>query len=107
MLFPAVGGGGDPNALDAMTGDVNWFCGGGEATCKGGATGDMNWFRGGGEVTRVAGPDDVVRDNPPKSSRILVIVLLGVVATGEVMDSSTPADISKSSKFSTFDFVVA
>jgi hypothetical protein len=87
MLFPAVGGGGDPNALDAMTGDVNWFCGGGEATCKGGATGDMNWFRGGGDMTRVAGPDDV--------------------ATGEVMDSSTPADISKSSKFSTFDFVVA
>jgi hypothetical protein len=58
-------------------------------------------------VTREAGPDEVARDKPPKSSRILVIVLLGVVATGEGTDSSTPADISKSSKFSTFDFVVA
>jgi hypothetical protein len=58
-------------------------------------------------VTLELGAEDVARDKPPKSSRMLVIVLLGVVAAGDVTDSSAPADISKSSKFSTFDFVVA
>lgn len=62
--------------------------------------GDGNCI-GGDDATCDGAPDGVERDNPPKSSRTLDVVFKVV---GDSGDSSVPPPISRSSKFSTFDF---